>query len=134
MNTKAIQYKNPFSKCLFAVVLLLSIFNFSGFSIAPVQVKNDTQQTGRLGNIQNKSTKSLSYKSALNQLNNLKYQSSFLTTDPHCLAARHTLLFNLVFTEHSKQNLCPQRNILSHKTITVSKNDDDDDHLAIPIA
>ncbi|TKC62187.1 hypothetical protein FBD94_08170 [Pedobacter hiemivivus] len=127
MNTKAIQYQNPFLQYLFAVVLLLTIFNFSGFSIAPVQVKTDSQQTGRLGNTQRKPIKSLSYKSALNQLNHLKYQSSFLATDPNYLAAYHTLLFNLVFTAHNKPNLSTQQNILSYQTtITVSKNDDDD--------
>lgn len=128
METKAnlYPYQNPFSKWLFAVVLLLSFFNFSGFSIAPVQIKTDTQQTGLLGNPQRKPIKSVSYKSALNQLRLVKYLNAFLTPTPHYLAVRHTLLYNLVFIEHSKPNLYAQNIPLLHKIISVSKNDDDD--------
>lgn len=129
METKATlyPYQNLCSKYLFAVVLLLSFFNFSGFSIAPVQVKNESQQTGRLGNTDGKTTKRLSYKRALIHFNHLKYGSLVLTKPAHYLATHHTLLINLVIRAHSKTNICLQKSILFHHTITLSKNDDDDD-------
>ncbi|WEK20860.1 MAG: hypothetical protein P0Y49_06885 [Candidatus Pedobacter colombiensis] len=130
-KTTLYRYQNPFSKWLFAVVLLLSFLNFSGFSIAAVQIKTETQQTGLLGNSQSKLTKSISYKSALNQLNYIKYGGSLSVTGPHYLVARHTLLFNLLIAAHSKPNFCTYKTILFYKTITVSKNDDD--HLTTPI-
>ena len=63
-NTRYPEIKKASSKWLFAVVLLLSFFTFSGF-IAPAQIKLDKPQTTISVNTDAGLSKSITYKRAV---------------------------------------------------------------------
>lgn len=126
METKRplLHCQNRFSKWLFAAILLLSFFTFSGLELRAEQTSSDTQQTSFLGKAKFKSVKSIGYKRALNQVKH--YQNHFFPINSLChLAQLHTLLLNAKAGNYNPPLLNIQKISLFYRLKSVVQNDDD---------
>jgi hypothetical protein len=127
-NTSS-NYQMIFSKWLLAIVLALSFFNFSGYTISAVQTRADRQQTSPLGNTVYKSAKTISYKRALKHLL-LTLNSSFFKASGYFLSTVHSQLLHIRKAAHSK----PYTAILSHCFLYQLKSADQNDEEDLAIA
>nr|WP_121273247.1 hypothetical protein [Pedobacter schmidteae] len=119
-------HQKNYSKWLFAAILILSFFNFSGFSISIAQVKSDTQQTGSLGNVKAQTAKSISYKRALNHINRSGDHSIWRLNSPSLLAIIHTRLLHNQIALYSKPPVNLKKISLFYQAKSVASNDDDE--------
>ncbi|SMC94453.1 hypothetical protein [Pedobacter africanus] len=122
-----INYKSWCSKWLLAVVLLLSFFNFSGFTISAAYTSSDKQQTSFLGESRLSWAKSISYKRALNQIRPQEHLFIRINDLLH-LAEWHTLLLNAKIANCRPPLLTTQKINLFYRLKSVAKNDEDELH------
>ena len=126
MKTKnLINYQGCSSKWLFAVVLLLSFFNFSGFTVSAAYTSSDKQQTSFLGENRLSQSKSITYKRAVNQIRPQQHLFTRINDLLH-LAEWHTLLLNAKTITYRSPLLTIQKINLFYQLKSVAKNDDDE--------
>lgn len=124
-------HQKNYSKWLFAAILILSFFNFSGFSISIAQIKSDTQQTGSLGNIKTQTAKSISYKRALSHINRSESRIFLLSAAPLQLTLIHTQQLHTQIALYSKLPAELQKINLFYQAKSGASNDDDELSAAI---
>jgi hypothetical protein len=124
-NTRIHNYQNLFSKWLFAAVLLLSFFNFSGFVIQ-TQQKPIAPQTTLVQNSQNRVIKSIAYKRALIHTQNKLNPLSFFTISSINLSELHSRQVKAQIIDYRGLNIptLQTRFFYQHKTIPQNTSDD----------
>jgi len=126
MGTKNLNnYQGCSSKWLFAVVLLLSFFNFSGFTVSAAYTGSDKQQTSFLGKSRLGHSKSISYKRAVNQVRPKQHLFTPINNLLH-LAQWHTLLLNAKTISCRPLLLSDQKINLFYQLKSVAKNDEEE--------
>ena len=122
-TTRKPNHQNLFSKWLFAAVLLLSFFNFSGFVVQTQQKPNAPQTTWVQSN-QNQVVKSIAYKRALIHTQNRP--NSFFVVSSINLSEAYSRQVKAQLINYCDSNIpCPQtRFFYQHKTIPQNTSDD----------
>lgn len=126
MKTKNLyNYQGCSSKWLFAVILLLSFFNFSGFTVSASCTGSDKQQTSFLGENRPSQSKSITYKRAVNHIRSQWHLFTRINDLLH-LAKWHALLLDAKTTTYRPPLLNTQKINLFYQLKSVAKNDDDE--------
>lgn len=126
METKSVldYHQNRISKWLFAAVLLLCFFSFSGLTVRSAQTSSDAQQTSFLGRAKFRSVKSISYKSAYNQVKHFHSRFSPVSNLFH-LAQLHTQVLSTRAGTYNVPLLNIQKISLFYRLKSVAQNDEE---------
>lgn len=119
------RYKNPISKWLFAVVLLLSFFTFSGF-VAQSKSTLNKPQTTLVVTQSLRPFKSIDYKRALIALHSKDPVAPILID----LSRLYSRQIKIQITELTKSYI-PLQTAIFYKPCTASQNADDDSALIL---
>ena len=118
-------YKNSISKWLFAVILLLSFFTFSGF-VSQTKITLNKPQTTLVVNSNSGQLKSINYKRALIALHSKDPVTPILID----LSRLYSQQVKIKLIELAKSHIPLQTNLF-YKPHTASQNADDDSALIL---
>ncbi|SHL88549.1 hypothetical protein [Mucilaginibacter sp. OK098] len=129
-NIRTHNYQNLFSKWLFAAVLLLSFFTFSGL-VVQTQVKPNATQTTLLQSAPGRAVKSIAYKRALVHTKNKLNTLSFFSISSINLSEIHNGKANVQLTYYRALNILSLQTFFFYQHKTIPQNTSDDPAIAL---